>query len=166
MSMKYPHFIAIAANSAFWLSPLHLRFARPLEDQWQCHIFLQPPGALGHFIEPRRHDAMMPPQDVVRMMWINGIQQMELSVKIRWYLICLAGHMWVTKPMGNTYGKYLWDDYWDDYCWLVVSTYPEKWWSEFVNWDDEIPNWMEQKTCSKPSTSHMFGQYVGRFPQK
>jgi hypothetical protein len=27
--------------------------------------------------------------------------------------------------MGNTYGKYLWDDYWDDYCWLVVSTYPK-----------------------------------------
>ena len=32
--------------------------------------------------------------------------------------------------------------------WLVVEPYPseksEKWWSEFVSWDDySIPNWME-----------------------
>ena len=27
------------------------------------------------------------------------------------------------------------------YIWLVVSTYPsEKSWSEFVSWDDDIPN--------------------------
>ena len=24
-----------------------------------------------------------------------------------------------------------------------------------VSWDDDIPNWMEKKTCSKPPTSHM-----------
>ena len=29
---------------------------------------------------------------------------------------------------------------------LVVSTYPsQKWWSEFVSWDHEIPNWMESQ---------------------
>ena len=29
----------------------------------------------------------------------------------------------------------------------MVSTYPsEKWWSEFVSWDDDIHNWMENKS--------------------
>ena len=30
----------------------------------------------------------------------------------------------------------------------------EKWWSEFVSWDDDIPNWMEshKNSCSKPPT--------------
>ena len=36
--------------------------------------------------------------------------------------------------------------YWDE-LYLVggMPTYPsEKWWSEFVSWDDAIPNWMEK----------------------
>ena len=26
------------------------------------------------------------------------------------------------------------------YFYLVGGTYPEKWWTEFVSWEDEIPN--------------------------
>ena len=40
--------------------------------------------------------------------------------------------------------------------WLVVEPYPsEKWWSEFVSWDDDIPNIMGKiiHPCSKPPTS-------------
>ena len=39
----------------------------------------------------------------------------------------------------------------DTSCWWL--TYPsEKWWSEFVSWDD-LPNWMEKsKSCSKAPT--------------
>ena len=37
--------------------------------------------------------------------------------------------------------------------WLVVEPYPsEKWWSEFVSWDDEIPDGNSEKPCSKPPT--------------
>ena len=36
-------------------------------------------------------------------------------------------------------------------CWLVVEENPtEKY--EFVNWDDDIPNILENKKCSKPPT--------------
>ena len=34
---------------------------------------------------------------------------------------------------------------------LVVEPYPTETY-EFVNWDDEIPNTSENKTCSKPLT--------------
>jgi hypothetical protein len=37
-------------------------------------------------------------------------------------------------------------------------TYPsEKY--EFVSWDDDIPNWMEKKTCSKPPTNQTMGDF-------
>ena len=89
--------------------------------------------------------------NVVRVWWESVGSNKWSSVKIRWYHRDHgAGHMWVTKPMGNTYGKYLWDDYWDDYCWLVVSTYlPRKmmewvrqlgWWNSQLNGKKHVPN--------------------------
>ena len=36
------------------------------------------------------------------------------------------------------------------------ATYPsEKWWSEFVSWDDEIPKIWKNEKSSKPPTSHL-----------
>ena len=35
---------------------------------------------------------------------------------------------------------------------LVVSTYPEKYKSEFVSWEYEIPIWKIIHSCSKPPT--------------
>ena len=47
--------------------------------------------------------------------------------------------------------------------WLVVSTYPsEKWWSEFVSWDDEIPNWMESHEIHVPN--HQADRYLEDHP--
>ena len=41
-----------------------------------------------------------------------------------------------------------------DTYWLVVSIPLKKY--EFVSWDDDIPNWMEKKTCSKPATIYIY----------
>ena len=53
-------------------------------------------------------------------------------------------------------------NHWDliGFWWILVcgfEPYPsEKWWTEFVSWDDEIPNWMEQEnSCSKPPISDL-----------
>ena len=39
-----------------------------------------------------------------------------------------------------------WGNHWSNPCWLMVFRHPsEKWWTEFVSWDDEIHSlfWME-----------------------
>ena len=64
--------------------------------------------------------------------------------------------------MGNTYGMIIGMII---AGWWFQPTYPEKWWSEFVSWDDEIPNWMEKNMFQTINQPYVW-PYVGRFPQK
>jgi hypothetical protein len=74
-------------------------------------------------------------------MWITTWMEGEW----RWFFTHLCGSPILGKSCCNHVG------FVSDHYWLVVDL---ALWQmmEFVSWDDDIPNWMENKKCSKPPT--------------
>ena len=74
----------------------------------------------------------------------------KMVVQKQWWLV--GGWAYPSKMLGI-----------DDWLMRMIYNIMTGWWLSlplwkmmgFVSWDDETPNWMEKKSCSKPPTSNV-----------